>query len=285
METDSLWFSIVEIVAFLFEAFVLFFIGKLAYQLLHRKFNVQDELVEKDNLAFAIAHTGYFIGILIAMGGVMLGPSHEFIPDLLAAGMYGALSIVLVNISIFINDKVILNRFSNYDEIVRDRNSGVGMVEAASAIATGMVVMGAVYGEGGGIDTAVAFWAAGQVLLVIAAWVYNLITPYNVHQELENDNVAAGVGFAGALIAIGNLIRVAIQHDFDGWIETFSDMGVDFLIGIALLPIARLVADKILLPGRKLTDEIVNQEVPNIGAGVIEAFAYIGGSVLIGWLI
>jgi hypothetical protein len=45
----------------------------------------------------------------------------------------------------------------------------------------------------------------------------------------------------------------------------------------------RLVTDKILLPGERLTDEIVNQEKPNVGAALVEAFAYIGGSVLITW--
>ncbi|MEM7109994.1 MAG: DUF350 domain-containing protein, partial [Bacteroidota bacterium] len=36
-------------------------------------------------------------------------------------------------------------------------------------------------------------------------------------------------------------------------------------------------------PGQNLTDEIVNQEDPNCGAALVEAFAYIGGSVLITW--
>ena len=52
-------------------------------------------------------------------------------------------------------------------------------------------------------------------------------------------------------------------------------------IGLLFLPLVRWLTDKILLPGRNLTDELINQEKPNTGAGLIEAFAYIGGSVLI----
>jgi hypothetical protein len=37
------------------------------------------------------------------------------------------------------------------------------------------------------------------------------------------------------------------------------------------------------LPGAKLTDEIVNQEKPNLGAAFIAAFSYIGSSFLITW--
>jgi hypothetical protein len=47
--------------------------------------------------------------------------------------------------------------------------------------------------------------------------------------------------------------------------------------------LARLFCDKILLPGQNLTDELINQEKPNVGAALVEAFAYAGGSMLIVW--
>lgn len=277
--------SAISIVVFMVETFVLFFLGKLAYQLTHRKINLRDELVEKDNLAFAMSHTGYFVGLLLAIGSTLLGETTELVQDVIDVAVYGTVAIVLVNMSLFINDKIMFRRFTMYDEVVRDQNVGAGVIEAAGAISTGLIVMGAVYGQGGGIDTAIAFWAAGQALLIIATQVYNLITPYNVFEQIEKDNIAVGVGFAGAMLAIANLIRHAIMHDFEGWLTTFSWMGLDFLLGILFLPVARLVADKMLLPGRKLTDEIVNQEKPNVGAAIIEAFTYIGGSILITWVV
>ena len=85
------------------------------------------------------------------------------------------------------------------------------------------------------------------------------------------------------MIAIANLIRFALMHDFEDWIITLEDVGIDVAIGLAFLPLARFLTDKILLPGQNLTDEIVNQERPNCGAALIEAFAYVGGSVLITW--
>ena len=60
-------------------------------------------------------------------------------------------------------------------------------------------------------------------------------------------------------------------------------MGIDVLAGIILLPVLRIVTDKILLPKRKLTDELVNQEKPNNGVAFIEAFSYIAGSILFTW--
>ncbi len=277
--------SALSIVVFLVEAFVLFFIGKLVYQFTHSKINVKDELVEQDNFAFAVSHAGYFLGLLIAIGGSLFGESTDLVKDVANVAIYGGIAIVLVNLSLLINDKVILRKFSMHDEVIRDQNAGAGTIEAASAISTGLIVMGAVFGEGGGIDTAVAFWAAGQVLLILATFAYNLITPFDVHEHIEKDNIAVGIGFAGAMIAIANLIRHAIMHDFEGWGTTFMWMGLDFLLGIIFLPIARFIADKILLPGQSLTDELINQEKPNNGAAIIEAFAYIGGSILITWVL
>ncbi|MCK5700828.1 MAG: DUF350 domain-containing protein, partial [Cyclobacteriaceae bacterium] len=74
-----------------------------------------------------------------------------------------------------------------------------------------------------------------------------------------------------------------LMHDFESWYLTAEYIAIDAGIGLIFLPIARFIADKILLPGQKLTDELINQEKPNIGAAIIEAFAYIGGSVLICW--
>jgi uncharacterized membrane protein YjfL (UPF0719 family) len=257
--------------------------------LVNRSFSVKDELVEKDNLAFAFAHVGYFIGLLLAIGSAIVGPTRGLLNDVVDILLYGILAIILLNISIWLNDKVLLRKFSVKKEIITDRNSGTGIVEGAVSVASGLIIFGAVSGEteiGGwshGFLTAVVFWAAGQIALFITGAVYQLITPYDIHEHIEKDNVAVGIGFAGALIAIANLIRFGIAGDFEGWGVTFSEAGFELVLGIILLPVMRFLTDKILLPGEKLTDEIVHQEKPNLGAATIEAFAYIGGSVLITW--
>lgn len=272
---------------YLTTSFVLFYIGKVAYQLFHPKIKVAEELVEKDNFAFSVAYVGYFIGLVIALGAAVYGESNGWQIDLMDMGVYGLLTIILMNVSLLINDRFVLNKFSVKKEILEDRNVGTGVIEGANAVATGLIVLGAIHGEGHGFGgplvTGILYWALGQFLLFITARVYNAITPYDVHAEIEKDNVAVGIAMGGAIIAIANLIRFALMHDFESWIITVEDVSIDVAIGLAFLPLARLLTDKILLPGRKLTDEIVNQEKPNNGAALVEAFAYIGGSVLITW--
>ncbi|MCG8474425.1 MAG: DUF350 domain-containing protein [Cytophagales bacterium] len=168
-------------------------------------------------------------------------------------------------------------------EIIVDQNVGSGAVEAGSAVATGLVILGSIYGEGGSVLTVLIYFAIGQLILVLTSFVYNWITPYDIHEHIERDNIAVGIGFAGALVAIGNLVRNALVHTFVDWETNILWLVLEVLLGLMLLPLARWMADKILLPGQNLNDEIVNQEKPNVGAGLIEAFAYVGGSMLICW--
>lgn len=275
--------SILSTFVYLLACFVLFVLGKFVYGLFHKNIDIQDELVEKDNFAFAISHTGYFIGLLLAIGSAIVGSSEGIVEDLIDIFMYGSLAILLLNISILINDKLILPHFNVNKEIIDDQNIGTGVIEAANSIAIGLILFGAISGEGGNITTGLAFWVIGQAALILASKIYDIITPYSVHDHIEKDNAAVGIGFAGALIAIGNIVSHAISGDFNNWNESLEFIGIDLLIGFAFLPIIRIATDKLLLPGQNLTDEIINQEKPNHGAALIEAFAYIGGSVLITW--
>lgn len=269
-------------IIYLLTSFVLFFLGRLIYKLVHRNVNVDHELVEKDNLAFAMANVGYYVGLLIAIWSLFVGDDFGHIVDnLIGIFIYGLLSIVLLNLSILVSDKLILRQFNLKKEIVDDQNVGSGVIEAAICVANGLIIHGVLVENPDGFLEILLLWALTQVLLLIVSIVYNKITPYNVHAEIEKNNVAAGVGYAGAIIALANLVRHGAEMHADSWIVVAENLGLETGLGLLLLPAARYMTDKILLPGRNLTDEIVNQEVPNVGAAVIEAFGYIGGSVLI----
>ena len=280
-----IWQDLMVSGIFLVCFYVLFFIGKLVYDWTTPSYKVRVELVEKDNAAVAIAMVGYYFGLVLSIGGVMVGDSHGLMEDLIDVMIFGPLSILLMNLSRGINDKLILREFSIRKEMVEDQNVGTGVVVCASYIATGLVIYGASQGELGSIWTSVAFWLLGQIVLVIGGLVYNGITSYDVHGEIERDNVAAGVGFAGALVGLGNIVRHAVSGDFISWAMDLQTFAIYAVLGLVLLPIVRVATDVILLPGRKLTDEIANQEHPNLGAGFIEAFSYIGASFLIVWTI
>ena len=281
MKLDNIITGLILIVAF----YVLFFIGKIVNDALHREFKLNVELVEKDNAALAIAMAGYYFGLVLAIGGTLVGPSVSLIDDLIDVGIYGLLSIVLVNLSWYVCDKLILFKFKISDELIRDHNQGTGVVSAGVSIASGFVIFGAAQGQGGSIWTVIVFWAIGQVILILAGLMYNLITPYDIHDEIEKDNVAAGVSFAGALVAIGAIIGLAAESNFESWAESLPGYLGYAVLGLVLLPLVRLLTDKVLLPTVKLSHEIASQEKPNVGAAYIEASSYIAGAFIIYWCV
>jgi uncharacterized membrane protein YjfL (UPF0719 family) len=260
---------------------VLLVIGKLVYDGLHRSFVLRTELVEKDNLAVALAVAGYYLGVVIVLAGVVSGPaSFSLLDDVIGLVIFGLLGIVLLNLSAWINDKVVFSKFDNEKEIVEDRNAGMGAVEGGNYIAVGMITAGAMSGEGGLIPGLV-YWVCGLGALIVAGLLYDKITPYDLHDQIEKDNVAVGVAFAGVLVGFGNIIRLAGDGDFVSWNESLTEFGYYAVVGLILLPLVRLVADKVLLPGASLSDELVG-DPPNLGAGVIEAVIYLAASILIG---
>lgn len=270
-------------------SYVIFFIGKVVNDCLHHEYNLTEELVVKDNPAVALALVGYYFGLVLCIGGALAGPSHGVIEDVIDLVIYGMLSIALLNISWFLCDKLILYKFKISEELVRDHNLGTGVVSFGISIASGLVIYGSISGEGGNIWTAIIFWAMGQVILMMAGFLYSWMVPFDLHGEIEKDNVAAGVSFAGALIAMGLIIGLSAEGDFSSYREDLPSYIAFSLLGLIILPIIRLLTDKVLLPSVKLTDEIIagtaDQEKPNVGAAYVEAFSYIAAAFIIFWCV
>ena len=268
---------------YLLSAYILFWLGKRVFDFLHRDFRVREELVERKNSALALALVGYYLGVVFAIGGAIIGPSSGLVDDVLDLFLYGILAIILLNISTLVSDRLILFQFSNTKEIIQDQNAGTGITAGGVYAATGLILFGAISGEGGTVWTAIGFWGLGQLALILTGLVYEWITPYSIHDEIEKDNVAVGVSFAGALLSMGNILRHALSGDFYSWqanLLTFCSLAV---IGLVALPIIRWATDKVLLPGTTITAELAEHEQPNLGAAYIEMFSYISASFLITW--
>lgn len=266
---------------FLCASLVIFVIGRIVFFWRYKSIDVAKELVINDNPAFGIMVAGYYVAIAIIVGGVILGPSNGLTDDLIDILLYGLLGIILLPISSYISDKIIFREFDNLKEILSDRNMGMGFAEAGIYIAGALILFGALSGEGGNIYTALAFWLAGQAALILITLVYDKFTPYSLHKKLEQDNTAVGIAYAGFLVALGNLLRVSLQGDFHGWLYHIELFSAYFLLIVILLPLVSFVADKLLLPGQKMTDEISIQN--NVAAGIIAASSYIIVSLFIGW--
>jgi uncharacterized membrane protein YjfL (UPF0719 family) len=274
--------SVGRSVAYLLEAFVLLWIAKVAYTKVYRRVDLKAELFDRNNHALAVAAAGYFLGIVLALGGALSGASVGWKADMTGIALYGLGTIVLMLLAGFLCEKVLLPHFDNTKEVVQDHNLGTAFVEAGMHLANGLIVLAITQGSGPWWS-GVAFWVLAQVVLLLVGRLYEAVTPHSIHEQLERDNAAVGLAFGGVLVGMGNIISVAVAGDFIGWLEGLEVFGLDALFGLVVLLLIKKLTDAVLAPGVRLGDEQV-EEKPNIGAGLLEAFGYVGGSMLIVWV-
>lgn len=264
--------------------FGIFWLGQMAYQKLFRRVDLNLELFVRDNPAVAIALVGYNFGIIIALAGVLDKESTTWLDHLMYLASYGAGVILLMLAGAWVGDRLILRRCDCAREVVEEQNVGAASAEAGVHIANGLILSAALGGQSGSWLVGLVCWVVGLSVLVVVSALYPRVTQYSVFREIcKRNNPAAGVALAGLLIATGNIVRVAFTPDFQNWAESFTQYLV--VLGFCLLALAliRWLADLVLVPGVKISDEIVNQATPNLGAGLIEAFAYVAGSFLLAW--
>lgn len=242
-------------------------------------FKLDGELTTRDNPALGISVAGYYGAVLILFLGPLSTPmqSAEPVPlwrELLVTGGYLLLGVVLLNVARFVVDRALLVGFSTAKEIVRDRNVGTGAVEAGAYLASGLNIAGALHGQGGGPHTALAFFALGQLALVGYGHLYRLLCRYDIHAEIERDNVAAGAALGLNLVAFGVVLFKAVAGDFVDWPQNLTRFAVVTLLGGVLLLALRYLVDLIVVPGAHIRREIVEDRNLNV--------AWIEGAVLTG---
>lgn len=286
--------SLAHSVFYITEAFVLFYLAKVAYAKLYRKVDLNAELFTRDNLAAAVSTCGYYFGILLALGGVITGPSNGLSQDIASIGLYGLLSIALMLVASIMCEHILLPKFNNTKEVIEDRNLGTAFVEAGVYTANGLILFRTGQGSTGAessqweqVFVTVVFWILAQIALIIAGRIYDKITPHKIHDEIERDNAAVGLAYGGALVGMGNIVSAAVSGDFypnepGAWSAAISTFAIDTIFGMIMLIIIHRVTDIVLAPNVSLAAE-QTQEKPNVGAGLLEAFGYIGASMLVVW--
>jgi uncharacterized membrane protein YjfL (UPF0719 family) len=268
---------------YLLLTFVLCWVGKLAYGWFHPRIRVDREITARDNAAFAVPLGAYYLGILIVMGAPLSGqPRGSLLQDAGAVAAWGILAIVLLNLASLANRRFIFRDLDLAHEILERRNVAAGIVIGGSHVANALLILGALADEGG-LRPAAVFWLYGQVLLTVAALVFLRLVGYDLPAEIRRGNHAVALTLAGALVAIGNILRMSITGPFEGWTTSLAASTGYALAGLALLFVVRQLTDWLLLPGVTIRQEVVEQEVPNVGVGYLEGLFYLGASLLIGW--
>ena len=270
------------------------------------RFDVEHELTEADNPAVGTAMFGFMGGVLIVLAGLLatdgapLDDPSAIAWDLGELAIYGTIAILLLQLSGWLNDRVILYKFDNRKELVDDRNLGTGAVLCGSYLATGLVLAGAFSGR---VDpdlfpadatrmsimthellVAITLFVICQVMLAIYGLIYQKLQRYDLHDAIERDyvedgithggNAAAGIAFGGNLVALGLVLWGGAHYDFEGWSSHLKLLAISGGTGLVLLPLWRVFVDHVMLAKADLAKEIYEDR--NVNAALLETAAVVG---------
>lgn len=279
----------VSILPLLIVALVLLWVAMLVFRV-SLPFDFKLLLSQKNNPAYGVLCAGFLFSAALAISGSFFGRWED--SGFLACGkilIEGCLSILLIRIGIWINDRTILSGFCISKEISEDCNLGVGFVVSGSAIACGLIINGSLIGFSSsfwmGIRDIILFWTLGQAGLVVGSGVFRRLKRFDVHRLLEYDgNVAVGLSFGAFLIGVGIVIRgTLIGSGLTTLTNEIARTLILSFIGVGVLTVLHSSIGRCLLGGVNLVEEVEMNH--NTAIGSVVASVTIGTALLIAELI
>lgn len=271
--------SILTSLVYVFISCLMLFISKILFNKI--SYYKIEEQIQIGNYTPITAFSGYMIGVVIILIGAFSGQSMpSFRDDLIIYVLYALLGIGLINISGFFADKLLLYKFSTTKEMLQDKNIGAAMVHFGVYVASGLIISACINGEYGGIISSVIYFILGMLFLVIFLKIYDIITPYSIHEEIEKDNYAAGIALSGNIIAIGLILMKSTLGDSLNVEQSVVLYFIDLASIILLLPFFRLILGNIIF---KNINKLIKEN--NISAGIIEFISIICFALIIFFMV
>ena len=241
--------------------------------------DTKDELSQKDNFAYGISMAGGVAAMGIALSGAITGElAGSYMIELAGMFSYGFAGLLLIKAGRYIHDKFALPELNKHKQILQ-RNISVAIVDAASVIATAIVVRAAlIWVEGMNLKTFIALfsaWIVSQIMLVIITrvfeWQYARNSGVTFQATLEEGQTALAIRYCGYLISTAMSVTAAsyfiVYNPQELWvgITQWAIMSVLLMFALTLLT---MLAKFIVLWGINRREEVEDQQ--NIGIATIE---------------
>lgn len=277
MDATTILFVVAAVVALLI-------IARLAYRLVLGE-SMTKALIEHDNRAAAVALAGFLLGVIQVVIPILGAPSHSFWSDLNGVALYGIGGIAAMTVSGLLFEFYSQRTGVRLRKEISEKNLAAGIVDGAIHFSSGQIVAGALTGDGGSLVPTVVFWAAGLLALIVLTQIFRMLTVFNDADMINEGNVAAALGYAGLIVAIGMMVGYAVSGTFTGYAEGFRSFGLMLLVVFFLYPVRQIIVQTVLLGGGfslrkgRLDTEIAEDR--NVGAGLLEAVGYIATALVV----
>jgi len=247
---------------------------------LSAKVNATDELSKEDNFAFGISVAGSIAALGIVLTGAITGENAESY-QMEAIGMlaYGLLGLILIKVGRIAHDKLALNQINKTEQII-GRNVTVGLVDAAGAIATAIVIRAVLlWVHGLDINTFTAIisgFVVSQAMLVLVTRIKEKQYASNnqgdcLQEAFANGQIALAIRYAGQVISTALAVTAAshfLTYDPDTLMYSIAGWLVFSIVMTILVALLTSIAKRLILWGINLVEEVDQQH--NIGVASVE---------------
>ena len=252
---------------------LLLLIGLAAFLWLSGKMEGYDpinEMLFRDNPALAIRYALFAIAVVFAVFGIFDRAQGDFGAWLFT--QHALLAVILIYLSRYLNDWLILYHISNNREVVQEKNVAVAVVEGATYLASAYVIAGAFYDWENGLWIALVWFFIGQVMLILLALLYR-VAGKGVDAALDEQNLAVGISLASFLLSGGMVCGAVISGPSQGWRSDMITIALYLSAWVFLMLMAHFISDKLTFRSSRLGDEVMEQR--NIAAALFKAVIFI----------
>tara|TARA_R110001583_G_scaffold12280_12_gene54689 strand:+ start:10055 stop:10957 length:903 start_codon:yes stop_codon:yes gene_type:complete len=242
--------------------------------------NSTEELAHKDNFAFGVSVAGSILALGIVLTGAITGENApSYLMEIIGMLAYGTYGLILIKVGRIIQDKVALQHL-NKTELIKDKNLTIGIIDAAGAIATAIIIRAVLlWVDGLDISTFIAITSG----FVVAQAVLVLVTRIRESQYAKNNQddslqaalsegqLALAIRYSGQVISTALAVTAAshfIIYSPETLVINLIGWLVFGLIMTLFVSLLTSLAKRIVLWGINLVEEVDQQH--NIGVASIE---------------
>lgn len=244
------------------------------------KVNSTDELSKEDNFAFGISVAGSVAAMGIVLTGAITGESADsYLLEAVGMLSYGLFGLILIKIGRIVHDRIALNQI-NKTEQIKAHNVSVGIVDAAGAIATAIIIRAVLlWVDGLDINTFIAI-AAGfvvsQAMLVFVTRIKEKQYANNnqgdsMQEAFADGQTALAIRYAGQVISTALAVTAAshfLTYSPETLLTNLFGWLVFSIVMTVLVSVLTTLAKKLILWGINLVEEVDQQH--NIGVASVE---------------
>jgi uncharacterized membrane protein YjfL (UPF0719 family) len=267
---------------------VLLLAHRLLQRLISPKSSLRAELLG-ENRAFALREVGDVLAVFLVGAAVTKNCVHgeDIATDVTWTAVFGLLGLCLLELSGVLGLRVLMKK--RLTGALERGNVAAGTAAASHYVAMGLLTSRAMAGSDlRGLSLSLAFFALAVIAHQMLVTIFRFLTTYDDTEEIEGENLAAALSYAGASVAVAVVVARALEGDFVDWPSAMIGFATVTVVALGLIPIRQILVQGILLGGRPTVrggdlDEAIGRD-RNVGAAALEATTYLGAALALALL-